>query len=189
MSRQSTWREKAHKKAGWIVALGILQIVAGVLALFAPLAGGIVTTIMIGAGLLAAGVAGLVAAFQADSFGTGVLAFLWALVLAAGGVGFLFNPGAALATLTLVAAAMFLVSGIAQVIGGFQMRPDKGWGWLLTGGVLGVLMAVMVWRSFPFSGVWFIGTLVGIQLLFTGMSTLTLGGVARDATSAPAATT
>jgi hypothetical protein len=34
----------------------------------------------------------------------------------------------------------------------------------------------MIWRQFPFSGVWAIGVLVGVLMLMSGMTFITIGG-------------
>lgn len=41
----------------------------------------------------------------------------------------------------------------------------------------------MIWRQFPFSGLWLVGTLVGLQLLVAGMTTVTVAGAARKLTA------
>jgi uncharacterized membrane protein HdeD (DUF308 family) len=177
------WMKKAHKNAGWLVALGVVKIVLGVLLLCSPFIAGLAAATFLGFALIIAGIIRLVAAFGADSFGAGVLVFLWGLVVAITGGYVLMNPGVALLSMTLVLAAMFLVSGLVEVYTSFKMKPEKGWGWALTGGIVSVILAIMVWRQFPVSAVWLPGTLVGIQLLFAGMTTMTVGSAARRMTA------
>jgi len=88
----STWMKQAHKNAGWLVALGIAQIVLGVVILGAPLAGGLTVTLVIGVAMIFGGVARLFAAFAADSFGIGALAFVWGLIVAATGLASTSSP-------------------------------------------------------------------------------------------------
>ena len=177
------WLKKAHKNAGWLIVLGVLEIILGIVVLSAPLAGGLAVTTVIGFAMLVGGIARLFAAFFADSFGTGALAFLWGLLVAATGFYIFTNPGLGLATLTIVLSMMFFVSGLSECIVAFQVKPADGWGWTLTGGIISVLLAIMIWRQFPLSGLWLVGTLVGFHLIFAGMSTLTIGSAARKATS------
>ncbi len=177
------WMKKAHKKAGWLVALGVLQIVLGVLVLVTPLAGGLAVTMMIGFAMVLGGVARLIASFAADSFGSGALAFLWGLLLATGGFYMFTNPGLGLAGLTLMLSMMFFVSGLTESVVAFQVKPDDGWGWMLTGGIVSVILAIMVWRQFPVSGVWLIGTVVAVHLLMSGFTTLMIGTGARKVTA------
>ena len=64
------------------------------------------------------------------------------------------------------------------------MKPVKGWGWMLAGGLLSVVFAGMIGWEFPESSLWVIGTLVGFSLVFGGITTLTLAGTARKAAGA-----
>ena len=182
MTAAPDFRTETHKNAGWLVVLGVIEIVIGILVVFSPLAGGLAATMVLGAGLMFGGIARLAAAFGAGSFGAGALAFLWGLMVAVSGFYIMMNPGLGLASLTLVLAIMFFASGLTQTLVGFKMRPASGWGWMLTGGIITVLLAFMVWREFPFSGVWLVGTLVGVHLLWAGMSTVTVASAARTAT-------
>jgi len=179
----STWMKQAHKNAGWLVALGIAQIVLGVVILGAPLAGGLTVTLVIGVAMIVGGVARLFAAFAADSFGIGALAFVWGLIVAATGFYIFTNPGVGLVTLTLVLSMMFFVSGLTECVAAFHVRPEGGWGWMLTGGLVSVLLAFMIWRQFPFSGIWLVGTLLGVNLLMSGFTTVMVGSAARKLTA------
>lgn len=178
------WLQKAHRYAGWIVVLGIAEIVLGFVVLSAPLAGGVAVTMVIGVGMILGGIARLSAAFFADSFGSGALAFLWGLFVASLGFYMFTNPGVGLATLTLVLSMLFFVSGLSECVVAFQVRPASGWGWMLAGGVVSVLLALMIWRQFPLSGIWLVGTMVGISLFVNGLSTVAVGTAARRASSA-----
>lgn len=178
------WQKVAHKNAGWLVGIGILEIVLGVLVMGMPLAGGIGMVSFIGVLMIVAGIARLVGAFSAGSFGAGALSFVWGILVATAGFFMLSNPGVGLATLTLMLSMMFFVSGISECVAAFQARPVRGWGWMLFGGAASVLLAIMVWRQFPFSGIWLVGTLVGVKLLLNGITLVTFGGAARKMTAA-----
>lgn len=175
--------ESIRKKTGSARWLGVLLIVLGVLALVAPLAAGLSVTMVIGSLLLVSGVAQLSIALRGGSVGEAVwLALPGLLALLCGGY-MLFQPAAALGALTLLLASLFFVQGVIEVSSGFGSRPDRGWGWLLASGVVSVLLAVAIWRQFPISGLWAVGTLVGARLLMSGISILAIGSVVRDVTS------
>ncbi len=102
------------------------------------------------------------------SFGHGLLVFvLGALAIIIGGY-MISRPGMALGTLTLVLAVYFAVDGVFQILWAFRLRPIKGWGWALFSGIVSLALGVMIWRQFPVSGVWAVGTLAGIQMVFGG---------------------
>jgi uncharacterized membrane protein HdeD (DUF308 family) len=56
-------------------------------------------------------------------------------------------------------------------------------GWFLFDGVVTLILAVMIWRTWPSSSAWVIGTLVGISMLFSGVSRLALSLAARSVTT------
>ena len=61
----------------------------------------------------------------------------------------------------------------------FHVRPHKGWGWMLFSAALSVLLGFMLLREWPLSGLWAVGTLVGINLIFSGVAMLSIGSTVR----------
>lgn len=169
------------RHAGVGTAVGILVVVAGILALLSPLVAGLAIAIAVGVLLIASGVSRLFLAFRMGSFGHGLMVFLLgALAIVIGGY-MISRPGMALGTLTLVLAVYFAVDGVFQVLWAFRLRPIKGWGWALFSGIVSLALGVMIWRQFPVSGVWAVGTLAGIQMVFGGSSVASLCVAARGA--------
>ena len=174
--------ESIGKKAGSARWFGVLLIVLGVLAIVTPWAAGLSVAIAIGSLLLVSGVAQLFLAFKGGSVGEAIwIALLGLLAIVCGGY-MLFQPGVALGALTLLVAGFFFAQGLIEIFNGFGSRPEKGWGWLLASGVVSVLLAFMIWRQFPFSGSWAIGTLVGVRLLMSGISFMAIGSAVKGAT-------
>ena len=170
---------KRHAGVGTVV--GVLVAIAGFLALLAPLAAGLSVAVAVGVLLLVSGLSRIFLAFKMGSFGHGLLMFvIGAMSVFAGGY-MLARPAMALATITLVLAAYFIVDGIFEIIWAFRLRPIKGWGWTLFSGVVALALGVMIWRQFPVSGVWAVGTLAGIHLIFGGSSVASVCGAARRA--------
>lgn len=173
---------KRHASVGTVV--GVLVAIAGILALLAPLAAGLSVAVVVGVLLLLSGLSRCFLAFKMGSFGHGLLMFvIGAMAVVAGGY-MLARPAMALATITLVLAAYFIVDGIFEIIWAFRLRPIKGWGWTLFSGVVALALGVMIWRQFPVSGIWAVGTLAGIHLIFGGSSVASVCGAARKAAKA-----
>jgi len=165
--------KKNATTAKWV---GVLIVIAGFLSLISPLAGGLSITVVIGTMILLAGIMQLVLVFRAGSFGEGLfLALLGLLGIVTGGYT-LMHPAAALAALTLLLSAWFVASGIIESIAAFGARDNKGWGWILFSGIVSVLLGLMLWSQFPLSGAWAVGTLVGVRLLFSGFSLISVAG-------------
>jgi uncharacterized membrane protein HdeD (DUF308 family) len=174
-----TWPQEAKKNAGWLMFLGIVEIVAGVLSVMGPLVAGLTVAVVVGWMLVVGGFTRVVGAFKADSFGGGTLTFLWGLLYVVAGFYFVTQPGIGLASLTLLVTMVLFAEGLVRAVLAFQMRPAPRWGWMLAGGVLSVLFAVMLWRQLPASSLWFVGTLVGFSLITNGFTTTGVASAAR----------
>ena len=176
-----------------LMILGTITIVLGVLAMMAPLMAGIAVALSVGFLLIAAGIMRTIFAFKCKSWGKGIMVFLLGLLTLLVGFYMVSRPGAALATLTLFLAAYFVIDGIFEIIEAFDLKPIKGWGFMLFGGVVSLLLGIMIWRQWPISGAWAIGILFGIKMIFAGFAMTgigaagrTLGGAAEDAVQVPA---
>ena len=180
-TKTDTWLEEAKKNAGWLIFFGVFEIIAGVLAIMAPAIAGGAVAVVVGIALLIGGIARLIGAFMAGSFGSGALTFIWGLILAGTGFSFVTNPALGLSALTMVLAVVLFVDGLTRIVISFNMKPVSGWGWMLVGGILSILLAIMIWQQFPLSGAWAIGTLVGINLLSSGFTTVSVAGAAKKA--------
>jgi uncharacterized membrane protein HdeD (DUF308 family) len=172
-----------NRATGWSIGLSVIMIVAGTLAIVVPRASGIAVTIMVGGLLLFSGCAHLAYGWQ-NRGGGGLLwgTLLGILYIAAGGY-ILLHPLAGLESLTLVLAAYLLVEAILEFILSFQLRPVSGSGWLLFDGIVTLVLAMMIWRTWPASTLWAIGTLVGISMLFSGVARLMISLAARRVTN------
>ncbi len=164
--------------------MGILLIILGVIAIAAPFVTGVSLTLMLGFILLAAGIAQLIWSFGSSTFGAGVAKFLWGGLTLLAGAYVLSQPAAALAGITLFLAFYLIVSGIFDSWMAFSIKPEPGWGWTLFGGIVSIILGIMIWRRFPTSAAWFIGTVVGIKLLFVGWTMIALKGAAKAVSSA-----
>jgi uncharacterized membrane protein HdeD (DUF308 family) len=174
------WAHEAKKNAGWLVALGVVTVIAGVLAIGSPLASGILVVVILGIAMTIGGVARTIGAFSAGSFGQGTLAFVGGILTFGAGLILVARPGIGLATLTLLLGGYLVVDGISSGVLAFRVRPEKGWGWMLFSAVMGVVLGFLLLREWPLSGQWAIGTLVGMNLVLTGASLVSVGLAARS---------
>ena len=171
------------KSVGWSIGLSVLMIVAGILAIASPLAAGIAVNVLVAWLLVFSGCVHLVFAWYTRSAG----GFLWELLLGilyiCIGVYLLMHPLAGLMSLTIALAIYLFLEAVLEFVLGFKLRPLPGSGWLLFDGIITLILAVMIWRTWPSSTAWVIGTLVGISMLFSGTSRLMLSLAARSVTS------
>ncbi len=167
---------KSHAKtAKWV---GVLLVIAGIVCMFSPLATGAAVATLVGLMLAFGGISLLVLAFRAGSFGPGMMVFLIGALTLVAGIYVMAEPRGALVVLSVFLAMYFAVTGIVEVIYAFRAKPVQGWGWLLFGGLVSLLLGIVMWRQMGVSGAWAVGVLVGIRLLLSGFQLLAIGGAA-----------
>ena len=165
-----TKTSKSVKIWGWVV------LIAGVFALISPLVAGAFVTVMVGAMMLIAGITRVIDAFQGGGFWSGLFGAVYCIV----GLKIILTPLPGLLALTMILVIYFLVVGITEIIAAFKIRPVDGWGYLLFSGIVSVLLSLMIWNQWPLSGAWAVGVLVGIQLMISGMTMITVGSALKN---------
>ncbi len=170
-----------RKAASWSTVLSVLMIVAGVLAIFAPLLAGIAVTAIVGWMLIFSGVLHLIFGWHAGGGAAVVWEILLGIVYGAIGIYLITRPVAGLASLTLAIAFYLLLEGVLELVLSFQRRRAPGSGWLMVDGIITLILAVMIWSTWPSSAAWAVGTLVGISMFFSGTSRLMLSMALRRA--------
>jgi uncharacterized membrane protein HdeD (DUF308 family) len=174
----------AKSSIGWSIALSVFIIIAGILAILVPPAAGIAATILIGWLLIFGGLLHIVLAWHTRGVGGLIWQFLLGVVYGATGVYMLAHPVTGLAALTLALGAYLFVEAILEFVLWGRMRAMAGSGWLLVDGVVTLILSILIWRTWPSSSPWVIGTLVGISLIFSGTSRLMLLLAARRVVAA-----
>jgi uncharacterized membrane protein HdeD (DUF308 family) len=161
---------------------GILFVVFGLAAIILPPLASIAVTLLLGWMFLISGVTGLVFSFwarQAPGFWWSLASAVLALVA---GIVLLARPIEATLTLTIVVGAYFLAEGVATIMYALEHRREltERWGWMLAAGLADLLVAFVILSGLPGSGLWAIGLLVGINLLFGGTSLIAMALAARN---------
>ena len=163
-----------RKATTWSIVLSVLMIAAGVSAICIPVVAGVAVTALVGWLLVFSGLLHLAFAWRAGRAD----AVLWEILLGIvyGAIGFylLASPVAGLASLTLAIAMYLLIEGVLEFVVSFQIRPAPGSGWLIVDGIVTLVLAVMIWSTWPSSALWVVGTLVGISMFFSGVTRLML---------------
>jgi uncharacterized membrane protein HdeD (DUF308 family) len=160
---------------GWFVALGILQLVLGAIAWFDVIAFTIAGVIFIGALLVVAGAFQIVHAFMDRTWGTFALHLLVGVLYVIGGLLLMDEPVQGSVIITLFVAAALIIGGILRIAIGLRHRSMPGWGLMLAGGVISLLVGVMLYMTLPWSGLWVVGTLIAVELIMHGVSWIQFG--------------
>jgi len=164
---------------------GIILVILGMAAIALPPLAGIATTIILGWLFLLGGITGIVATFgqrNAPGFGWALLSAIIAIL--AGGI-LLWNPIAGVATLTYVLIAFFIIDGILIIVLALEHRRELSdrWQWMMIGGLLDLILAVIIISGLPGTLTWALGLLVGIDLVFGGVSLIAMALSARQSAS------
>jgi len=157
----------------------VLLIILGFLAIALPFASSWGVVVVLAWLLIFSGIFQLIHAFQSKGVGH----ILWKLLVAAlylvVGIYYLMHPVLGIAALTFALAIFFVLEGIFDIVEYFQVRRLIGSGWILFDGIVTLILGILVWRHWPSSSVWVIGTLVGISMILTGVTRLMTGAAIR----------
>jgi uncharacterized membrane protein HdeD (DUF308 family) len=170
----------AERAGTWFIFAATAFIVLGALAIIEPFIAGLAIATLVGWLLVTAGVVHGVAIFRGGGFGNVVWQIVLTVLYLAAGLYFLAHPVIALGSLTVVLAGVLLAEAIIDLVAFFSARGEQGAGWLVVNAVVTCLLAAMIWWQWPSVAIWFIGTLVGVNLIFKGFSWLMVRSAVRS---------
>jgi uncharacterized membrane protein HdeD (DUF308 family) len=154
------------------LVLPIILILLGVLAMSLPMVMSVGVVRLLAWLIIFDGVAQLFFAFQSEGVGRISWRLLISLLYIGGGIYLIARPLAGLAALTLVLAVFFCTEGVIDVFAYIFTRRSDGSPWLLLHGIVTLFLGLMIWKQWPLSSFWVIGTLVGVSMLLTGVTRL-----------------
>ncbi|HJH24490.1 MAG TPA: HdeD family acid-resistance protein [Paenalcaligenes hominis] len=164
-----------YPRWGWFLALGVVLIMLGMGALTYAVMATLTSVIVIGVLMFIGGVAQLIHAWTLRSLGG---FFWWTLVgllyIVAGGM-VIQNPIAGAEILTLLLGATLIGVGVLRLGIWLMNRGQEGWLWLAFSGVISLVTGLLIALQWPSIGLWLLGMILGIDLLFQGWSMLWLG--------------
>jgi uncharacterized membrane protein HdeD (DUF308 family) len=167
--------EPLRAKSGWIIALGVVYIIAGIIALGSVVLATVASVFVVGIMMVIAGVAEVVSAFQIKTWGRFLLwLLLGALYIAAGFITF-ENPLLAAAILTLFLGIALIASGIMRIVLAFSMQAVMPWIWVLLSGIITLLLGIVIVAHWPVSSLYILGIFLGVDLVLAGASWIGIG--------------
>jgi uncharacterized membrane protein HdeD (DUF308 family) len=174
------------KATRWSTMWGILMFILGILAVSLPQMFSIGIAIVLGWLILFAGILHLIFAFHSYY----VAGFLRQVLLAAFygmvAIYLLANPLLGVVTLTLLLAVFLLLEGGVEILLYFSIRRFQHSWWVLVDGIATLILGILMCSQWPPSSPWVIGTLVGISLMFSGISRVMLSFAVRGLSPAAA---
>lgn len=159
--------KQLKKNANWILGLGISFIILGTLAIIFSFISTLLSIIYLGIFLLTIGTFEGIKAFKVNQWSILFLHLFLSILYVVGGIFIIFYPTINAISLTLLLAIFFVVSGILKMIFALTKQSHNRF-WLFINGAIGLLLGILLWQQWPTSGLWVLGTFLGIEMLFTG---------------------
>jgi uncharacterized membrane protein HdeD (DUF308 family) len=161
--------DQVRRSWGWFLVFGILLTVLGVLCVGKAQTATIFSILVLGWILAISGVVWLVNAFRAFSWHGFFLFLLNGIIRGVTGYLLLRHPDAGAAGVTMLLASLFIVAGLFRAVGAGVIRFPR-WGWTVFSGIVSVVLGVSLLASWPSASTYFIGMVIGIDLIFDGAS-------------------
>ncbi len=165
--------------SGKSIVWAIILIIFGFLAIALPFATSWGVVVVIAWLIVFSGGFQFIHAFQSQGVGHILWKVLVAILYLIVGIYFLLHPILGVAAFTFALAIFFVVEGVIDLVAYFQTRAIPGSGWILFDGIVTLILGLLVWRQWPSSSLWVIGTLVGISMIMTGTTRLMMSLAAR----------
>lgn len=163
-------------KWGWIVALGVVFLLAGIVALGSVVAATASAVMIVGIMMIMGGVAEIIAAFGVKEWGKFLLWLLLGVLYVAAGIIAIVHPLEAATILTLMLGFALVLGGVMRCFLAYQMREaGKPWGWVAFSGLVSIVLGVMIVAQWPASSLFVLGLFLGIDLIFIGSGWITMG--------------
>lgn len=165
---------------GWLMAEGIILIILGVFGLGAVALLSLASAIWFGAMIFVGGIIVLIDAFRHQGWKSRLWHILIGVLYVAVGVMTFVNPLVTTASLTLLAGAALVATGVLRLVMAFQNRELPYWGWVAFSGALSLLLGGMILAQWPASSLWVLGTFLAIELIFQGWAAIALARAIRS---------
>ncbi len=162
-------------KWGWILALGIIYVVAGFIALGSVVAATVVSVFVVGIMMIVAGIAEVVNAFQIKTWGKFLFWLLIGVLYIVAGFVTFENPLLVAVFLTFALGFSLVISGIMRIVLAFSLKSERSWVWVALSGVITLLLGLLVLARWPVSSLYILGLFLAIDLIFAGAGWIGLG--------------
>lgn len=171
--REALARERSNW--GWVVALGALILICGILILGNLFAATIFSMVLVATFMIFGGMFRFMLAFRARSWRRFAIWALAGLFYIAAGAAILVNPLLASTVFTFMIAALLVFAGGMRIWLGFEARPSASWVWIVVSGAVTLLTGLVIAAGWPFNSLWVIGLFLAIELVIEGAGFIALG--------------
>jgi uncharacterized membrane protein HdeD (DUF308 family) len=180
MSKIENWlHDKVHQTADRLMWLGVALLVLGIVALAFPFFSTLVITLFVGWMLILSGLVALYGAFSLHGAAPFFGALLYGLISVAAGVFTIARPVGGALAVTLALSAVLLLQGAYELYFAFELRPMRGWGWMVGSGLASIALSLIILMGLPVTSLVALGIILGINFVSSGFALIMVGGAAR----------
>jgi uncharacterized membrane protein HdeD (DUF308 family) len=165
--------ERIRRNWGWFLVLGTCLILLSFVALARPFYVGLFAVKFLGILLIVSGAFNVISSIRLRGMDGAFLNFLTGALEIVVGILMLKQPINALGALTLLLTISLLVGGMVRIFAGATM-PLPNRGILILSGVISALFGILLLVEWPEPAEWLIGTFIGVDLMFQGISWIML---------------
>ena len=158
---------QVRKSWGWFFVFGILLMILGIVCVGKAQTATMFSILVLGWVLAISGVFWLVNAFRAFSWHGFFMFLLNGIIRGITGYLLLRHPDAGAAGVTMLLASLFIVAGLFRAVGASLIHFPR-WGWTVVSGIVSLGLGVLLLASWPVASTYFIGMVIGIDLIFDG---------------------
>ena len=151
-------------------AEGIFFVILGTLAIIVPHVFTLGIILFLGWLLLLGGIFQIIRAVSIINMPGFSLWFIIGLLQTFIGYFLVTEPAQGSLTITLLVTLFFAIEGLTKIYFALMMRPLSQWGWVFFSGITALFLAIVVWMGWPQTGLWVLGLLLGINMVFLGWS-------------------
>ncbi len=163
----------------WFAAiLAVLELILGFVMVSFPLLLGAAAVWVAGVALVVLGLVHLWHVFTRA--GQRIWSLISGIIYFVAGAAMILLPLASLSVITLVLGIALLVGGILRLLVAISMRKEQGSAWRFFNSLVSLILGCMVVWSWPASSLWFVGTVIAVEMIFSGWSLLFLSLVPKS---------
>lgn len=164
----------------WLVGIGVLLVIVGLIALMNAVDATLVTTIIVGIALAFGGAMQIVGAWASEgSTGRRALMAILGVLYIIVGIEIIADPLAGAIALAIFVALFLIFDGILRIFSALVPETENKVLTILFG-IAMIILGAWLWTGLPVSGI-AIGFFVGLQLLIAGVAWILIGLAARSA--------
>lgn len=160
---------------GWSIALGVLMLVAGMLASLTLITTTYFTILYIAAMMIVAGVSQFVLAFTLKNARATALWAVGGLFYTIAGILAVTDPLLAGAGFSLAVGALVTIAGVTRIASAFGERKGARRLGDILAGIVTLIVGIAILATWPIISLWLLGAILSADLIVQGMAGIVAG--------------